>query len=214
MKRKSLLLSIPLALTLGLCGCSVQAEVGEPTVAGSVSDNTGTEEKKEPEAQAVNVGEMFTVPDMFEITLHNAEWQDEMKSGNETFGTVYGPDEQDASYLVINATVKNIGTTNESLSSFGVNSSAHLGAQFKINDKYELDAEARVVYSGEDGFAGTDFEIEPLKTQEVKFYASVSDEIKNAFEGVELTLAARQPNEEGVWEMDEEPIGTYVANFQ
>lgn len=212
MKRKSLLLSIPLALSLGLCGCNVQAEVEEPAVSGSVSDNTGVEEEKEPEAQAVNVDEMFTVPDMFEITLHNAEWKDALISGDPNgFNITYGEDEADSTYLVINATIKNIGATNESLG-IGLNSSSHLGAAFKINDKYEIDARGTIPLTGDR--IGTDYEIEPMKTAEVQFYASVSDEIKNAFEGVELTLAARQPNEEGVWEMDKEPIGTYVANFQ
>ena len=66
-------------------------------------------------------------------------------------------DEPDTSYLVIHASIKNIGTAVETIE--GGVYPANISSKVKINDKYDLESYGAVI----DSSLGFDSEIDPLK---------------------------------------------------
>lgn len=213
MKKYSWFPVILLVLTLGLFGCGT---TNKPQgTAGTVSDSPKNT-PQEAQAQVVNVGETFTVPDMFEITFQNAEWADLIAYTNDSGFTTsnlseYGgkvvmeQDEPDTSYLVIHASIKNIGTAVETIE--GGVYPANISSKVKINDKYDLESYGAVIDSG----LGFDSEIDPLKTDDVIFVVRVSDELKDQFENCEITLSIYEDDSDAY---AEKPSYIYTATFQ
>lgn len=215
MKKYSWFPVILLVLTLGLFGCGT---TNKPQgTAGTVSDSPKNT-PQEAQAQAVNVGETFTVPDMFEITFQNAEWADVIvnteyggfttsnPSGYYGSSTTMEQDEPDTSYLVIHASIKNIGTAVETIEG-PLCHPGNISSKVKINDKYDLESYGIVIESN----IGFDAKIDPLKTDDVIFVARVSDELKDQFENCEITLSIYEDDSDA---FAEKPSYIYTATFQ
>ena len=196
-----------LCLTLAIGGGGCSSSAPDTPNSGSTSSGKVETQKQDSEAkpEKVSVGKTFTIPDMFEVNLDSAEWRDEVVLGDDSVTITMGEQREGASYFVIKATVKNIGTSNESVGNGG---SANLCSSFTINDKYNIEANM-----GVDNISNF-YEIEPLMTADVYIYGAVSNELKDSFESCELTLTANKPDEDGVWHLDAEPVGTYVAQYK
>lgn len=186
---------------IGIAGCSSNTQPGS-----NETDNPANTPIETNEPEQVEIGEMFTIPGMFEVTLESAEWRDEVSFGNSSFKITPGTAVDGATYYVITAKIKNIGTAKEEI---GMGETNHLASIFKFNNTYDIDANM-VVDTG----SGYTDEIDPLMEENVVIYGSVSDEIKDQFEDCQLTLTARQPDDEGVWTIGEDPLGEYTATFE
>lgn len=194
---------------MGLSACGSTAETSKKevsTVTGISVDNTKSDDgKKESGPTQINVGETFTIPDMFEVTLGSAEWTTIVEPSDTSNFYTYHDEQEGKSYYVIHGTLKNIGTETFRL---GGGVTVHLSASMKMNGKYDIDANVEV----DDGSSFAS-DIEPLISKPLLIVASASNEIKDAFEGCEVTLTARKPREDGVWHSDDDPVGEYVASF-
>lgn len=215
-----LLISLCLVLIVGMGGCShSSADNDEENTAiaqqGDHDNDTdkGAIETQQEEQQAtskvkkVNVGKTFTIPDMFEVTLNSAEWQDEVVFEGDGISTTMEKQREGASYFVVSATVKNIGTGNETVGH--MNAGVNLSGSFKINDSYDIEASMVV---DDEGTARWD--IGPLMTNNVIIYGTVSDEIRDSFKNCTFILDANLPGEDGMFHSDANPVGTYIAEYE
>ncbi|WP_143758336.1 hypothetical protein [Collinsella sp. An307] len=187
-----------------VAGCSATTSNSGSVTVGDVNDSTGHNVDASGPTH-VGVGETFTIPDMFEVTLDSAEWLDEVVLHGDGWTSTVGQRTEGASYFVIRATVKNIGTAAQSV---GSGKTAHLTASYKINDTYDIEPDIVV-----DTETGHNYEIGPLMGGNVFIYGLVSNEIKDQFEKCDVTLMGNMPDENGVWHLDAKPIGEYISTF-
>lgn len=152
----------------------------------------------------INFNETVVVGDVMEITLEGYEWLDEIKPSNTTGAYSYKSDNVGEKYFVIKGKVKNIAGDTLDISY------AH-ESELIINGRYK--ANINIVAEEADGTSFYGY-VKPLQTLNIVIYASVSDELYEICENIDVTfnLLSDSSRVGYFFEMDE-PHETYSVSF-
>lgn len=152
----------------------------------------------------VNLNEKFTVDEMFEVTLLDAEWLDEVKPSDTSDYYSYCEDKEDETYFVVHAKIKNI-------SGIEIDPDYNIYCSLNVNGKYSVDGNVAVEGNEHTNFYGT---LKPLQEGTAVFYISVSDEMCDVCESAEMTMKFVN-NEDAVdtYSREDENYDTFTFNF-
>lgn len=170
-----------------------------------IFDNTDSEETQPAaEATPISLNQTVTVGDVMELTLESSEWLDEIKPSNTERTYSYKSDIPGEKFFVVKGKVKNIA--GESL-----DISYAQESQIAVNGTYKASVSIEAEESDGSSFYGA---IKPLQTLNVVIYASVSDELYDLCENVELTLNLLSDSSKvGYFYDNDYPHETYVIEF-
>ena len=171
--KKILCLLISLMLMFTLAACGNKNNTGNNTDNGGDVANVQEETEEETtaaECTPVYLNQLISCDGIFDMTLTSVSWKDTVKPSNTSDYYSYYKDKKGEKYIVIKGTIKNTSGSTIDVQ-FGSES------MFKFNDKYEYAATWTAEGEEHDDFYG--YQIKPLTTANVIFYASVPDEIKD-----------------------------------
>lgn len=173
--------------------------------ANGIFNNTTLETTKpQIETKNINLNQTVTIGNVMELTLEASEWLDEIKPSNTSGVYSYYEDKDGEKYFVVKGKIKNLSGGNLDIDY------AHK-SQILINDTYEANVTIKSEETDGTSFYGS---IKPLQTLNVVIFASVSDELYNICENVELTLNMLSDSSRVNYYFDiDDPHETYVINF-
>lgn len=173
------ILVLGLALTLCSCGKNSATADSNDVSKNSVDDNIqkGSENANE-QPQPITLDTPFSVGEIMTISLHNSEWCDKILPSNTSGTYSYMDDIGGEKYFVIRGELKN-------LASEAINIKYMSDAQMIINGKYKVPVTLELEESDGTSFYGN---AKPLQTLNLIAYASVSDELYEACEDIQITI--------------------------
>lgn len=226
LSRTACVIALVLAFGLSACASSEQRDGGslgsaptelssakdergrESVKTGSVADNTQGD-KSPAEDVPVDIGAAFDASGRYEITLASGEWVDEVLPPDTSSFYNYYERKEGMSYFVVRGTLKNVSSQPSKL---GSGSNVGLSCTYRFNDTYEVSAD--VVLEDGNRF---EREIGAMETKSMVIFASVSNEIKDAFTGCKATLRVNEETYDvgaGVWRYPNDgPVGLYSGQF-
>ena len=152
----------------------------------------------------INFNETVVVGDVMEITLEEYEWLDEIKPSNTTGAYSYKSDNVGEKYFVIRGKVKNIAGDTLDISY------AH-ESELIINGRYKANINIDAEESDGTGFYG---DVKPLQTLNIVIYASVSDELYEICENIDVTFNLLSDSSRVGYFFDmDDPHATYSVSF-
>lgn len=153
----------------------------------------------------IRLNEKVTIGSMYEMTLIESEWCEEIYPSSEDAYSYY-PDKDGEKYFVVRAKVKNI-------SSKEVDFEYDSNCVVKADGKYEVSGTSETENSDGTSFYGN---IKPLQEGNVIFYFSVSDEMYSTCSNFEVTFNVVNNEiaaEEYSYNWEESDCNTYKITF-
>ena len=164
----------------------LQEQIDALTFLG-ILDNTETEpDQTDVEATPITLNSTVAVGEISEFTLTGSEWTEEISPSNTDDYYSYYEDEEGAKYFVVRGTFKNLSGIEHQLTYAGE-------VKLVINDKFNIPARMELEDKDGTGFFGT---AKSLQTLNMIIYASVSDEVYDACEKVQVNLELMNQEED------------------
>lgn len=200
--KRFIVFTLALTLVFSLCSCgssssdisSLQKEIAQlqqenkelkeqlsalQGTSGTINDNTlkGTENVS-GQAKTVTLNTPFSVSEIMTITLHNSEWCDKILPSNTSGSYSYMDDNEGEKYFVIRGELKNLASETLDIQYASK-------AQMTINEKYKFPVTLELEENDGKSFYGN---AKPLQTLNLIVYASISDELYEACENIQITM--------------------------
>lgn len=200
--KRFIVFALALTLVFSLCSCgsissdisSLQKEIAQlqqenkelkeqlsalQGTSGTINDNTlkGTENVS-GQAKTVTLNTPFSVSEIMTITLHSSEWCDKILPSNTSGSYSYMDDNEGEKYFVIRGELKNLASETLDIQYASK-------AQMTINEKYKFPVTLELEENDGKSFYGN---AKPLQTLNLIVYASVSDELYEACENIQITM--------------------------
>lgn len=190
-----------------LASCGQQSTNNNPSQnANPITDNTADTTQAPVDSRiSVSLNEQFTVGEVMTITLTSCEWCEEILPSNTNGVYSYLSDNDGEKYFVVRGEIKNLAGEVLDITYCGE-------AEVLINGKYRVPANMDAEDVDGNSFYGS---VKSLQTLPLIVYASVSDELYNSCENVELTLNLINTEENvGYFYSDEYSHDSYVISFE
>lgn len=144
----------------------------------TVADNTSTDSNIETPPISMELNTMFTVGDVMDITITSAEWSDSILPPDTSKTYTYYQDKENETYFIVHGTI-----TSHASNSFDIQWNSD--SSILINGKYTFSSTMEFVDLDGRGFGES---IKPLQTRNFIIYSSVSDEVYNISESVQVSF--------------------------
>lgn len=144
----------------------------------SVSDNTSTDSNIETPPISLELNTTSAVGDVMDITITGAEWSDSVLPSDTSKSYTYYEDNENETYFIVHGTI-----TSHASDSFDIRWNSN--SLILVNEKYTFSSTMEFEDLDGRGFGES---IKPLQTRSFIIYASVSDEVYNISESVQVNF--------------------------
>lgn len=198
--KKIVALVLPVILVMSLCCCGnptdmelerqieqlqqeneeLRKQIEELSNGGTIGDNTDKKdnEKSENTATPIALNTPFNVGEIMTITLFSSEWCEELLPSNTSGVYSYYKDVEGEKYFMVHGELKNLASQTLDVQYAGE-------ARIIVNGKYNLFATMELEENDGTSFYGN---AKPLQTLPLVIYASVSDELYETCEDIQLLI--------------------------
>lgn len=125
----------------------------------------------QPDAQEIEIGGVYTIPDLCEFSVDYADLKKEVLPPNPDSYYSYYPEKDGMTYLDVAISVKNLRTTARTADEFG-------SVKAIVGNGYEYDGFSVIEESGGGDFTYTNItNVDPLETAVIHYLISISNEL-------------------------------------
>lgn len=169
-----------------------------------VSDNKETPADDNSSPIAIQLNTPVSVGEVMDITITGAEWCDSVVPSDTSGGYSYYEDKDGETYFVVRGTITSYAST-----AFDIQWNSE--SAILINDKYSFSATMEFEDLDGQGFGGS---IKPLQTCNFIIRSSVSDEVYNIGESVQVSFSLPDNEEQLEYFYDENHSNAnYIITF-
>lgn len=200
---------LAIMMILALCACGNKTSQNESNTSSQDKNNIiddieqGTDNSA-VSTKLVNLNELFTVNNMFEIELNNAKWSEKILPSNTTGAYSYHDDNEGEKYFVIRGKFKNLSSKDVDIQYSGE-------VKMIINGKYEVNATMELEKNDGTSFYGN---AKPLQTLNLIIFSSVSDELYSACNDIQVNIDIVNDEEKlNYYYQSDYPHDSFVITF-
>lgn len=170
----------------------------------AVTDNTSTDSNTEAPPIALELNVLSTVGDVMDITITGAEWSDSVLPSDTSKSYSYYEDKENETYFIVHGTI-----TSHASDSFDIRWNSD--SSVLVNEKYTFSSTMEFEDLDGRGFGES---IKPLQTRNFIIYSSVSDEVYNISESVQVKFELPDNEEQLSYFYDEDHSNaSYTITF-